>query len=300
MNLSKGKNGRKIILLMLVLALGVFAGACEKAEEPGEVEVVAKINDVEISKDEFYDYLIQQNGPEVLEALILEKMVMMEVEANDIDISEEAIQEELTEMKNSYGGDEAFEEALVYYGFSEESVMNNIKLNLGIEALMEPYIDITEDEVLQYFIANKQEFDTTEQVKASHILVETEEEANDIKKQLDEGGDFGELAAEYSTDPSNAQQGGDLGFFGKGQMVAPFEEAAFSMEPGEISEPVQTDFGYHIIKVEDKTEAQEAKLEDVSEEIREKLKEEKMNAAYSEWYTDVQEKYEVENFIVNN
>ncbi len=300
MNLSKGKNGRKIILLMLVLALGVFAGACEKAEEPGEVEVVAKINDVEITRDEFYDYLIQQNGPEVLEALILEKMVMMEVEANDVEITEEAIQEELTEMKNSYGGDEAFEEALVYYGFTEESVMNNIRLNLGIEALMEPYIDITEDEVLQYFISNKEEFDTTEQVNASHILVDTEEEAMDIKQQLDEGGDFAELAAEYSKDPSNAGQGGALGFFGRGQMVAPFEEAAFSMEPGEISEPVQTDFGYHIIRVEEKTEGQEAKLEDVSDEIREILKEEKMNSAYSVWYEDVQEKYEVENFIVNN
>ena len=300
MNLSKGKNGRKIILLMLVLVLGVFAGACEKAEEPGEVEVVAKINDVEITRDEFYDYLIQQNGPEVLEALILEKMVMMEVEANDVEITEEAIQEELTEMKNSYGGDEAFEEALVYYGFTEESVMNNIRLNLGIEALMEPYIDITEDEVLQYFISNKEEFDTTEQVNASHILVDTEEEAMDIKQQLDEGGDFAELAAEYSKDPSNAGQGGALGFFGRGQMVAPFEEAAFSMEPGEISEPVQTDFGYHIIRVEEKTEGQEAKLEDVSDEIREILKEEKMNSAYSVWYEEVQEKYEVENFIVNN
>jgi foldase protein PrsA len=300
MNLTKGKNGRKIILLMLVLALGVFAGACEKAEEPSEVEVVAKINDVEITKDEFYSYLLQQNGPEVLEALILEKMIMMEMEANDIEVSDEALQEELNEMKNSYGGEEAFQEAIQYYGFTEASVMNNIKLNLGIEALMEPYIDITEDEVLQYFIQNKEEFDTSEQVNASHILVDTEEEARDIKQQLDDGGDFAELAAEYSKDASNAQQGGALGFFGKGRMVAPFEEAAFSMEPGEISDPVQTDFGFHIIRVEDKTEAQETKLEDVSDEIKDILKQEKMNSAYSVWYEDVQEKYKVENFILNN
>lgn len=300
MNLSKGKNSRKIILLMLVLALGVFAGACEKAEDPSDVEVVAKINDVEITKDEFYNYLLQQNGPEVLEALILEKMVMMEVEANDVVISEEAIQEELDVMKSSYGGDEAFEEALVYYGFTEESVKKNIQLNLGIEALMEPYIDITEDEILQYFIANKAEFDTSDQVNASHILVDTEEEARDIKQQLDDGGDFAELAAQYSKDASNAQQGGALGFFGKGRMVAPFEAAAFSMEPGEISEPVQTDFGFHIIKVEDRTEGQEAQLEDVSEDIREILKDNKMNSAYSVWYEDVQEKYDVENFILNN
>jgi foldase protein PrsA len=83
-------------------------------------------------------------------------------------------------------------------------------------------------------------------------------------------------------------------------MVAPFEAAAFSMEPGEISEPVQTDFGFHIIKVEDRSEGQEAQLEDVSEDIREILKDNKMNSAYSVWYEDVQEKYDVENFILNN
>ncbi len=298
--LSKKKHGRKIILLLLVLAIGAFAGACEKAQEPGEIEVVAKINDVEITKDEFYDYLIQQNGQEVLDALILEKMVTMEVESQDVEISDEAIQEEMDVMIESYGGEDAFQEALVYYGFTEESVKKNIRLNLGIEALMEPYIELTDEEVLEYFIQNKQEFDTSEQVNASHILVDTEEEANDIIAQLNDGGDFAELAAEHSKDASNAAQGGALGFFGRGQMVGPFEEAAFSMEPGDISEPVQTDFGFHIIKVEDKTESEEAKLEDVSEEIEGILRDEKMSSAYSVWYEEVQQKYEVENYILNN
>ncbi|MGM0396353.1 MAG: peptidylprolyl isomerase [Bacillota bacterium] len=301
MNLfTERKASRKIMLLLLILVVGVFAGACEKAEEPGDVEVVAKVNDVEITKDEFYNYLLEQNGPEVLEALILEKMVMMEVESNGVEISEEDIDEEYNDMIESYGGEEAFQEALVYYGFTDESVKKNIKLNLGIEALMDPYIEITEEEVLEYFTQNKDTFNTTEQVNASHILVETEEEANEIVALLNDGGDFAELAAEHSIDQSNASQGGSLGFFGKGQMVAPFEEAAFTLQPGEISEPVQTDFGFHIIKVEDKTEAGEAKLEDVSDEITEALREEKMNTAYSTWYEDVQAKYEVENFITNN
>ncbi|WP_422486442.1 peptidylprolyl isomerase [Gudongella sp. DL1XJH-153] len=298
--LSTKKHSRKIILLLLVLVIGVFAGACEKAQEPGEVEVVAKINDEEITKDEFYNYLIQQNGQEVLEALILEKMVMMEVESNDVEISDEAIQEEMDVMIESYGGEDAFQEALVYYGFTEESVKKNIRLNLGIEALMEPYIELTDEEVLEYFIQNKSEFDTSEQVNASHILVDTEEEANDIITKLNDGEDFADLAAEYSKDVSNASQGGSLGFFGRGQMVGPFEEAAFSMEPGDISEPVQTDFGFHIIKVEDKTTTEEAKLEDVSEEIEDILKDQKMSSAYSVWYEDIQEKYEVENYILND
>lgn len=295
--LLKRKISGKIVLLLLILLIGVFASACEKEQEAQNVEVVAEINDLEITKDEFYNYLVKQNGPEVLEALILEKMVLMEVESENVEITEEAIQEEYSVMIDSYGGEDAFQEALTYYGFTDESVKNNIKMNLGIEALMEPYIEISEDEISQYFVQNKEEFDIPEQVSASHILVETKDEADDIYKQLNDGEDFAKLAMEHSTDLSNAEQGGTLGFFGKGQMVAPFEEAAFNMEIGEISQPVETTFGFHIIKVEDKKEATEAKLEDVKEEITDSLKKEKMNATYSQWYEDIQEKYEIKNYL---
>ena len=88
-----------------------------------------------------------------------------------------------------------------------------------------------------------------EEVWARHILVETEEEAQDILDQLNEGADWGELAAEYSTDTSNAPNGGDLGWFAHGEMVTPFEDAAFAGEVGEIIGPVQTDFGYHLIQI---------------------------------------------------
>ena len=89
------------------------------------------------------------------------------------------------------------------------------------------------------------------QVRCSHILVSTQEEANHIAKELKAGKDFGELAKKYSSCPSG-RSGGDLGFFGKGQMVKEFEVAAFAMKPGEISAPVKTQFGYHLIKVTEK------------------------------------------------
>ena len=87
-------------------------------------------------------------------------------------------------------------------------------------------------------------------VRASHILVQTEEEAKDLLQKIEEGADFGELAQEYSLCPSK-RDGGDLRFFGKGMMVKPFEDAAFSMKKGEISEPVQTQFGWHLIQLTD-------------------------------------------------
>lgn len=88
-------------------------------------------------------------------------------------------------------------------------------------------------------------------VRASHILVKTEEEAKDLLAKLNEGADFGELAEEHSLCPSK-RDGGDLGYFGKGMMVKPFEDAAFSMEAGEVSQPVETQFGWHLIKLTDK------------------------------------------------
>lgn len=88
-------------------------------------------------------------------------------------------------------------------------------------------------------------------VRASHILVKTEEEANDLLAKLNEGADFGELAEEHSLCPSK-RDGGDLGYFGKGMMVKPFEDAAFAMDAGEVSQPVETQFGWHLIKLTDK------------------------------------------------
>jgi len=102
-----------------------------------------------------------------------------------------------------------------------------------------------------------------EEVEASHILVETEEEALEIIDELDDGADFAELAKEYSIDPGTAEDGGDVGFFSLGQLVGEFTEAAYSMEIDEVSEPVESDYGYHIIKVTDRRDVDDVgSLED--------------------------------------
>lgn len=114
-------------------------------------------------------------------------------------------------------------------------------------------------------------FTPADEVRASHILVEEEDKAKELKAQADGGADFATLARENSIDPG-AANGGDLGFFGKGMMVPPFEEAAFALaNPGDISEPVQSQFGWHVIKLEEKRQSQPRTFEELAPELRQKL-----------------------------
>ena len=114
-------------------------------------------------------------------------------------------------------------------------------------------------------------FKGQEEAHARHILVATEEEAKAVKAELEGGKDFAELAKEKSTDPSAQQNGGDLGFFAKGMMVKPFEDAAFSMQAGAISDPIKSDFGWHIIKLEEKRMSQPPTLEQVGPQLQQQV-----------------------------
>ncbi|TET09814.1 MAG: hypothetical protein E3J83_01545 [Candidatus Atribacteria bacterium] len=157
-------------------------------------------------------------------------------------------------------------------------------------------VSISDEELLEYYNENKESFLEPEQVHARHILVETEEEANNLLLQLKEGlTDFAELAKEKSIGPS-APSGGDLGFFTRGQMVKEFEDAAFSLEPGEISGVVQSQFGYHIIKCEEKKEEYSPTFEEAKERISNTLKYQRENEAIIAFTSKLRE----EAFIVFN
>lgn len=267
-------------------------------EELAEKEVVAEVAGEEITKDELYNSLLAQSGAEVLDALIVEKIVAAEVEEKDIEISDEDVQAEMDEMKEIYGGEEQFTMALAQAGLNEEDMKEDLKMNLRLKTLVDPYLEISEEDMKSYFEENKEKFGEQEQVKASHILVEDEELAKEIEGKVKDGGDFAELAKEHSIDPGSKDSGGELGFFGRGQMVPEFEEAAFNMEPGEISEPVETSNGFHIIKVEEKKEASESTFEDSKDEIKDIIAEEQMGQAYQTWYQEMMEEYEIKNHLL--
>lgn len=295
--ISKIINKKALLLVILILVTSMLTTACGQKSSPTDLEIVAKVNNLEITKDEYYNYLVEQNGSEVLEALILEKMLGLEMEANSVEIKDAEINEEYAKMIESYGGEEEFNKAMEYYNFTDDSIKKNIKLNLGIEKLLGPDIEVTDDEILSNFTENKSSFDTSDKVNANHILVKDEATALEVVEKLDKGDNFSDLASEYSQDASNASNGGALGFFERGQMVPEFEEAAFGMQAGEISDPIKTDFGFHIIQVVSVEKGTQAKLEDVSDQIKDKIKTEKINSSYQAWYNTTKEKYKIENYL---
>lgn len=276
------------ILVLILAAAGTAAFFLSK--EPA----VASVGSESIKKEELYSLLVKQYGDEALDALVTDKIIEMEAKKEKVTISDKEKEEELKNLKESYGGEEGFKAALEQSGVTEAGIAEDIEKYLKTEKLLEPRIDLKEDEIKAYFDENKDQFAQQEQVKASHILVEDEATAKEVKSKLDKGEEFADLAKEYSTDASNAESGGELGYFGKGEMEAAFEEAAFALKANEISGPVKTDYGYHIIKVEDKKEAKEAVFEDSKEAAKKALFDERMQTEYYNWLEEKKEEYKIE------
>lgn len=154
-------------------------------------------------------------------------------------------------------------------------------------------VTVTDEDAKKYYKENKTQFDQPATVSAKHILVDNEELCSEVKERIENGElSFEDAAKEYSTCPSNAQ-GGSLGVFGRGMMVPEFEEAAFTLELNTVSEPVKTQFGYHLVKTESKNEATVAKFEDVKEQIIGNLMQQAQQSKYAQLMKELEAKYEV-------
>ena len=293
--LSKKLGNRKVYLtilgvIVMVMAL-LFGTAFNK-------DTVASVDGETITKSELYDVMVKQYGQDSLSYLIDNKIVEVAAGKENVKISDEDVDAEMKEFVEANGGEKTFNDALEQSGMTEKDIETEIVNYLKIVKLLESEVDITDEEMKTYFEENKDSYNEPEQVEASHILVENEETANKVKEKLGAGEDFAELAKEYSTDPSNAENGGELGYFSKGTMVEEFENIAFSMNVGEISDPVKTDYGYHLIHLTDKKEAKEANFEDHKEEIKQTLFDQKISTLYSTWITEQREKLEIESTLV--
>lgn len=172
-----------------------------------------------------------------------------------------------------------------------ERVKVNLLKQYAVSKILNNVI-ATEDEIKDYYEKFKDTFKKPESVKASHILVDDEDTALNIVKEIKDGLSFAEAAKKYSKCPSNAN-GGDLGYFTRGKMVPEFENAAFGMNKDEISSPVKSQFGYHIILVTDKKEESKSTLDEVRGELERQIIIVKQNSDYSNKVTELSNKYEV-------
>jgi peptidyl-prolyl cis-trans isomerase C len=152
---------------------------------------------------------------------------------------------------------------------------------------------VSDQEVKDFYDKHKEDFTTTSQIRASHILVKTEEEANKVLDRLKKGEKFETLARELSLDKESAKHGGDLGFFGRGQMVPEFERAAAGLKVGQVSGPVKTQFGYHIIKVTAKKTGPVVEFDRVKEVIAQKLAGEQQKEAFDKYIEQIRKNYNV-------
>ncbi len=233
-------------IFLRALALTIAMGAqCAYAAGP-----VARVNGAEISEAEI-NFAEGEVGAEIA-GLPAEarRRVLLEYLVEAHLFADAAVKNQLNQGKD-------FEERLAYY-----------KLRALRDAFYEKKVReaVTEAQAKAAYQDQIAKIAPEPEVRARHILLKTEQEAKDVVKQLKNGADFVELAKKSSDGPS-AQTGGDLGYFSRGQMVKPFEDAAFALKPGQISDPVQTEFGWHVIKVEDRRNRPVPAFDEVKDQL---------------------------------
>ncbi len=251
----------------LVLLLTAFSACSDKPED--STKALAIINGKEITASEFdlrwsqlpefakKTYAGQYGRKKFLEELITRELLLQEARKRGLD-RERTLVERVERFK-------------------ERSVLDTL-----MREEVDSRITVTQEEIKAYYAANPGTFTAADDLRASHILVKTEEEALDVKKRLDQGEDFAALARKVSLDLATKFKGGDLGPIKKGQTVPQFEKTLLALKVGEISHPVATQFGYHIIKLNDRATGAPLSFEDAKDQVKEQIQIEKKRKRFDE------------------
>jgi peptidyl-prolyl cis-trans isomerase C len=223
------------------------------------------------------------------------------------------VDEEFKRLKAGFPSPQAFQEALKADGLTEKALRELVLRQATIRAYVEreivPKITVTDAEGRKFYDQNKEKMKMPEQVRASHVLLAVPPEAKaedkkkalakatEIQKKAAKGEDFAKLAAANSQDPGSAKNGGDLGYFSGNQMVPPFTKAAFALKVGQVSDVVETSFGYHVIKLTDRKAARQATYEEQKDQIQGFLKNQALAQALTRRSEDLKKKAKVEILV---
>jgi foldase protein PrsA len=250
------------------VALCASLAACAGGAGGGNV---ASVNGQAITRADF-DHKLESSpaAKQVLTQQVQQALIDQYARDKKIEVTQAEIDKKETETKAKFPAGQ-FEQILKQQSLTEQDVQNILKQQLVLEKAIAPQIHVSETDIKAYFDKNRAMFDKPAQVRARHILTVDAAKANEVLAKLKAGGSWDALAKQYSTDPSSKDKGGELGFFGRGQMVPPFEKAAFAANVNQIVGPVKSPFGYHVIQVEEKKPATRAALATVHDQIKQQL-----------------------------
>ena len=310
------------------------APATPEAEAPAKPvpadlpDVVARVNGETINKSEFEKAIKNVEGRAggpvpadqrdrvyrgVLDQLIAYRLLQQETKSRQIDVPETEVEARIAQIKQQFPSEDEFKKTLAQQNLTVEQLREDAKTDMRVAKMLEAEVNtkvtVQQGDIDTFYQQNPDKFQQPERVKASHILIRVEENADakakdaakakatDVLKQVKAGKDFAALAKEHSQDPGSAVQGGDLGFFQQGQMVGAFERAAFALKPGEVSDIVETPFGFHIIKMAEKQAARTVPIEEVKPQIEQFLQNQQRQEKTQAFIASLKSKGKVEVLI---
>jgi peptidyl-prolyl cis-trans isomerase C len=319
-------TGKFAVVLALILASTVVVAADKKTPD----DMIAVVNGTIITRGAFDrvreselrqaakkgqqipDAQMAKVENSILDTLIVDELLFQESKKKEIKVKPETVTEQLMTVKKRFPSEAEFSKILEENNMTESKLRENIKRGMAIQQLLDKEVNqkvkITDEEGKTFYDTNPQFFLQPERVKASHILIKVNEGASeekkaearkkieDIQQKVRKGEDFAALAKTYSEGPS-APKGGDLDYFGRGQMVKPFEDVAFSLKPNETSEIVETRFGYHLIKVVDKQPEKTIAYADVKDRINKYLKDQKLKTERLLYFDKLKKDAKIEKFL---